>query len=54
MLEMVSMLWDIWVDVEDAGMDAEYRAYWVEHLFPWLIDPGELIEWDSGNGGGRG
>lgn len=51
MLEMVPMPWDIWVDVEDAGMDARYTAYWVEHLFPRLTDPGEPIEED---GGGRG
>lgn len=27
MVEMVPFPWDIWVDVEDAGMDAEYTAY---------------------------
>lgn len=51
MLEMVSMPWDIWVDVEDAGMDAEYTAYWVEHPFPWLTDPGEPLNGDGGDGG---
>lgn len=34
MQEMVSMPWDIWVDVEDVRMDVEYIAYWEKHLFP--------------------
>ncbi|XP_059064144.1 disease resistance protein Roq1 [Cryptomeria japonica] len=59
--EMVPMPWDIWAEVEDAGMDVEYSAYWAEHLFPWLVDQGESIEGDggddrddSGDGGGKG
>lgn len=55
------MPWDIWADVEDAGMDVEYNAYWGEHAFPWLRDLGEPVEGDggdggddSGDGGGRG
>lgn len=58
LLEMVPMPWDIWEDVEDVGMDAEYSGYWTEHPFPRLTDPREPIERDggddSGDGGGRG
>lgn len=43
--------WDMWPEIEDVGMDAEYTTYWVEHPFPRLTDPRELLD---GDGGGNG
>lgn len=61
MVEMVPLPWDMWLEIKDAGMDAEYTAYWAEHPFLCLIDPGELIDGDGGgdddddgDGGGKG
>lgn len=48
------MPWDIWVDVEDIGMDVEYSAYWAEHPFPQVPDLGEPIEGDGGDGDDSG
>lgn len=60
LLEMMPLPWDMWPEIEDAGMDAEYIAYWAEHPFPRLMDLGELFEGDGGGDdddgadGGRG
>lgn len=59
MTEMLPLPWDMWPEVEDAGMDAEYAAYWAEHPFLRLTDPGELLEGEAGgddddDGGGDG
>lgn len=57
--QMIPLPWDMWPEIEDADMDAEYIAYWAEHPFPRLTDPGELLDGDGGgddddDGGGDG
>lgn len=56
--EMMPMPWDMWPEVDDAGMDAEYSAYWAEHPFPRLTDPAEPVDGEGGgeddDGGGDG
>lgn len=57
LVEMIPLPWDMWPEIEDTRMDAEYTAYWVEHPFPRLTDPGEALEGDGGgdkdDGGGE-
>lgn len=48
LVEMMPLPWNMWPEIEDAGMDAEYTAYWVEHPFPRLTDLGELLDGDGG------
>lgn len=40
LVEMMPLPWDMWPEIEDAGMDAKYTTYWAEHPFPRLTDPG--------------
>lgn len=58
LVEMIPLPWDMWPEIEDVGMDAKYTAYWAEHPFPQLTDPGEAVEGDGGgdddDGGGDG
>lgn len=61
LVEMIPLPWDMWAEIDDAGMDSEYTAYCDEHPSPRLTDPGEQIdgdgrgdEDDDGDGRGRG
>lgn len=51
LVEMMPLPWDMWLKIEDVGMDFEYTAYWTEHPFPHLTDPRELLDGDGGGDG---
>lgn len=48
LVEMVPMPWDMWPEIEDAGMDVEYTTHLAEHPFPRLTNPREQIDGDGG------